>query len=127
MKNIETIFPYTIIEQDGLYGIVDDNGVIVVPCVMDDIQNIKHEERGLELWNDFSCVAVCKDDLYGFFTNKGKFIEPAYDTFTVDTCSGNIHVSIDDTYGVLISPEFVFPTLSIDCINIVILWVFFLF
>ena len=114
MKNIETIFPYTLIEQDGLYGIVDDNGVIVVPCVMDDIQNIKHEERDLELWNDFSCVAVCKDDLYGFFTNKGKFIEPAYDTFTVDACSGNIHVSIDDTYGVLISPEFVFEELSAE-------------
>lgn len=39
MKDVELIYPYTIVEEDGLYGITDRNGNLMVPCVMDEITN----------------------------------------------------------------------------------------
>lgn len=44
MIEVEKIFPYTIVSYDNKYGIVDNKGNIVVPCEMDDIQNISDEE-----------------------------------------------------------------------------------
>lgn len=60
MKTVETIYPYAIIEENGYYGIVDNSGNIVIPCVMDDICNTKDEETGLELWTDYYCVCTIK-------------------------------------------------------------------
>ena len=50
MTEIEKIFPYTIVSCNNKYGIVDNKGNIVVPCEMDDIENISDEEIGLDLW-----------------------------------------------------------------------------
>lgn len=111
MINVEPIFPYTIVEENGLYGITDNQGNLVVPCVMDYICNEKDEEVGLETWLDFGCVIVRKNGKSGFFTSNGKFIEPAYDTFAIDPCGNDIHVRTEDGYGVFASPEYVFEKL----------------
>ena len=105
MIEIEQIFPYTIVSYDNKYGIVDNKGNIVVPCEMDDIENISDEEIGLELWEDYNCVCLIRDGLFGFFTNNGKYIEPAYLNYAVDPCGGDIHVETLDGYGVLGYPR----------------------
>ena len=108
MINVEPIPPYTIVEENGLYGITDNQGNLVVPCVMDYICNETDEEVGLETWLDFGCVIIRKNEKYGFFTTNGKFIEPAYDTYAIDPCGNDIHVRTEDGYGVFASPEYVF-------------------
>lgn len=107
MIEVEKIFPYTIVSYDNKYGIVDNKGNIVVPCEMDDIQNISDEEIGLELWEDYNCVYLVRDGLLGFFTDNGKYIEPAYLNYTVDPCGGDIHVETLDGYGVLRYPKYI--------------------
>ena len=79
MINVESIFPYTIVKENEFYGITDNTGKLVVPCIMDYIDNMKDDKIGLELWSDYSCVVVRKNEKYGFFTTNGKFIEPAYE------------------------------------------------
>ena len=108
MIEVEYIFPYTIVKENDLYGIVDRTGNLVVPCVMDEIVNDKNEEIGLSTWDDFFCVIIVKDGKYGFFTNNGKFIEPAYENYAIDPCGGNIHVETIDGYGVLFPPNYLF-------------------
>lgn len=112
MTEIERIFPYTIVSCNNKYGIVDNKGNIVVPCEMDDIENISDEEIGLELWEDYNCVCLIRDGLLGFFTNNGKYIEPAYLNYTVDPCGGDIHVETEDGYGIFRSPEYVFDEIG---------------
>ena len=108
MIEIEKIFPYTIVaNDDSKYGIVDNKGNIVVPFEMDDIVNISDEEIGLELWEDYNCVCLVRDGLLGFFTNNGKYIEPAYLNYTVDPYGGDIHVETLDGYGVLRYPKYI--------------------
>ena len=108
MIEIEKIFPYTIVaNDDSKYGIVDNKGNIVVPFEMDDIVNISDEEIGLELWDDYNCVCLVRDRMLGFFTNNGKYIEPAYLNYTVDPCGGDIHVETLDGYGVLRYPKYI--------------------
>ena len=108
MIEIEKIFPYTIVaNDDSKYGIVDNKGNIVVPFEMDDIVNISDEEIGLELWDDYNCVCLVRDGMLGFFTNNGKYIEPAYLNYTVDPCGGDIHVETLDGYGVLRYPKYI--------------------
>ena len=108
MIEVEYIFPYTIVKENDLYGIVDRTGNLVVPCVMDEIVNDKNEEIGLSTWDDFFCVIIVKDGKYGFFTNNGKFIEPAYENYAIDPCGGNIHIKTDSGYGVFASPDYIF-------------------
>lgn len=108
MIEVEYIFPYTIVKENDLYGIVDRIGNLVVPCVMDEIVNDKNEEIGLSTWDDFFCVIIVKDGKYGFFTNNGKFIEPAYENYAIDPCGGNIHIRTDNGYGVIASPDYIF-------------------
>lgn len=115
MINVEPISPYTIVEENGLYGITDNQGNIVVPCVMDEISNDKDDEVGMETWLDFSCVIIRKNEKYGFFTTNGKFIEPAYDTYAIDPCGNDIHVRTEDGYGVFASPEYVFEKVHPQC------------
>lgn len=113
MIEIEKIFPYTIVaNDDSKYGIVDNKGNIVVPFEMDDIVNISDEEIGLELWEDYNCVCLVRDGQLGFFTNNGKYIEPAYLNYTVDPCGGDIHVETEDGYGIFRSPEYVFEEIG---------------
>ena len=88
MIEVEYISPYTIVKKNDLYGIVDRTGNLVVPCVMDEIVNDKNEEIGLSTWDDFFCVIIVKDGKYGFFTNNGNFIEPAYENYAIDPCGG---------------------------------------
>ena len=107
MIEVEKIFPYTIVSYDNKYGIVDNKGNIVVPCEMDDIENISDEEIGLELWEDYNFVYLVRDGLLGFFTDNGKYIEPAYLNYTVDPCGGDIHVETLDGYGVLRYPKYI--------------------
>ena len=108
MTIIESIWPYNIvINEDGFYGITDKAGNLVVPCIMDDIFNSKGE-LGESLWGDFYCVLLVKDGKYGFFTRSGKFIEPAYEDYTVDPCGGDIHVKTDKGYGVFTAPKYIF-------------------
>ena len=108
MIEIEKIFPYTIVaNDDSKYGIVDNKGNIVVPFEMDDIVNISDEEIGLELWDDYNCVCLVRDGMLGFFTNNGKYIEPAYLNYTVDPCGGDIYVETLDGYGVLRYPKYI--------------------
>ena len=83
MTEVESIFPYTIVEENGLYGITDNKGNLVVPCVMDEISNDKDDDIGQDTWNDFYCVIVRINDKYGFFTRNGKLIEPAYDEYAI--------------------------------------------
>ena len=112
MTEIEQIFPYTIVSDEKGYGIVDCKGDIVVPCEMDDIVNATDEATGLELWTDYCCVYVVKDGLVGFFTDNGKFIEPAFQNYTVDPCGGDIYVKTEDGFGVFRSPEYVFEEID---------------
>ena len=50
MINVEPIYPYTIVEENGLYGITDNQGNLVVPYVMDYICNlISHDILFLRL------------------------------------------------------------------------------
>ena len=109
MTNIESIWPFTIVKnEEGFYGITDNSGNLIVPCIMDEISNTKDDEIGLELWTDYFCVHLIKNGKYGFFTTNGKFIEPEYDNYTVDPCGGDIHVKKDKCYGVLATPEYIF-------------------
>ena len=113
MIEIEKIFPYTIVaNDDSKYGIVDNKGNIVVPFEMDDIVNISDEEIGLELWDDYNCVCLVKDGMLGFFTNNGKYIEPAYLNYTVDPCGGDIHVETLEGYGILRAPKYILEEIS---------------
>ncbi len=111
MKDVELIYPYTIVEEDGLYGITDRNGNLKVPCVMDEIINGKDDEVGLTYWEDYNSVVICKDGKYGFFTASGKFIEPEYECYALDPYEGAIHVMIDEGYGFLSPPQYVFEPL----------------
>jgi hypothetical protein len=81
---------------------------------MDDIQNISDEEIGLELWEDYNCVYLVRDGLLGFFTDNGKYIEPAYLNYTVDPCGGDIHVETLDGYGVLRYPKYILEEISAE-------------
>ena len=113
MIEIEKIFPYTIVSNDdSKYGIVDNKGNIVVPFEMDDIVNISDEEIGLELWDDYNCVCLVRDGMLGFFTNNGKYIEPAYLNYTVDPCGGDIHVETLEGYGILRAPKYILEEIS---------------
>ena len=113
MIEIEKIFPYTIVANDDRkYGIVDNKGNIVVPFEMDDIVNISDEEIGLELWDDYNCVCLVRDGMLGFFTNNGKYIEPAYLNYTVDPCGGDIHVETLEGYGILRAPKYILEEIS---------------
>ena len=112
MVKVESIYPYTIVEKDGFYGIADQDDNLVVPCVMDEIANRKVEEVGLEFWADLFCVEIVKDGRYGFFTQSGKLIEPVYKHFVIDPDSGDIHVKTDKGFGLLTSPEYVFKRVS---------------
>ena len=114
MNEIEQIFPYTIVSDETGYGILDNKGNVVVPCEMDDIVNATDQETGLELWTDYNCVCLVRDGLLGFFTNNGKYIEPAYLNYTVDPCGGDIHVETLDGYGVLRSPEYSLEEISME-------------
>jgi hypothetical protein len=108
MIKVEFIYPYTIVKENDLYGITDNIGNLVVPCIMDNIDNNKDDDIGLGNWVDFSCVPIVKSGKYGFFTRNGKFIEPVYEAYVIDPCGGNIHVKTDDGYGVFASPEYIF-------------------
>ena len=113
MIEIEKIFPYTIVaNDDSKYGIVDNKGNIVVPFEMDDIVNISDEEIGLEMWEDYNCVCLVRDGMLGFFTNNGKYIEPAYLNYTVDPCGGDIHVETLEGYGILRAPKYILEEIS---------------
>ena len=113
MIEIEKIFPYTIVSNDdNKYGIVDNKGNIVVPFEMDDIVNISDEEIGLEMWEDYNCVCLVRDGMLGFFTNNGKYIEPAYLNYTVDPCGGDIHVETLEGYGILRAPKYILEEIS---------------
>ena len=113
MIEIEKIFPYTIVaNDDSEYGIVDNKGNIVVPFEMDDIVNLSDEEIGLELWDDYNCVCLVRDGMLGFFTNNGKYIEPAYLNYTVDPCGGDIHVETLEGYGILRAPKYILEEIS---------------
>ena len=111
MTNIESISPYTIVEEDGLYGITNKTGELIVPCVMDEISNEKDDEIGLETWIDFDCVIIRKNGKYGFFTTNGKLIEPAYEAYAIDPCGNDIHVRTDNGYGVFSAPGYMFEEL----------------
>lgn len=116
MINIESIWPYTIVKnEDGFYGITDNAGNLIVPCIMDEISNSKDDEIGLDHWTDFFCVLIIKNSKYGFFTKNGKFIEPAYENYTVDPCGGDIHVKTKNGYGVLSAPDYIFEEESVQC------------
>ena len=54
MISVELIYPHTIVEENGQYGITDCNDNLIVPRVMDEISNEKNEDIGLRLWTDFS-------------------------------------------------------------------------
>ena len=113
MINIESIRPYTIVKnEDGFYGITDNAGKLIVPCIMDEISNSKDVDIGLDHWTDFFCVLIIKNSKYGFFTTNGKFIEPAYENFGVDPCGGDIHVKTNKGYGLLASPDYIFEEVS---------------
>lgn len=115
MIEIEKIFPYTIVSNDdNKYGIVDNKGNIVVPFEMDDIVNISDEEIGLEMWEDYNCVCLVRDGMLGFFTNNGKYIEPAYLNYTVDPCGGDIHVETLEGYGILRAPKYILEEISVE-------------
>ena len=108
MINVEYIFPYTIVKENDFYGITDNTDKLVVPCIMDYIDNMKDDKIGLELWSDYSCVVVRKNEKYGFFTTNGKFIEPAYEDWTVDPFERDIHVKTNDGFGVFEAPKYLF-------------------
>ena len=116
MINIESIWPYTIVKnEDGFYGITANAGNLIVPCIMDEISNSKDDEIGLDHWTDFFCVLIIKNSKYGFFTKNGKFIEPAYENYTVDPCGGDIRVKTNNGYGVLSAPDYIFEEESVQC------------
>ena len=109
MNIIENIYPYAIVENDGKYGVFDYNtDKLVVPCEYEWISNPEEEESGYNLWDDCGCIQIQHDGVYGFFTDNGVFIEPKYDTFTIDPCGNHIHVQIRGEYGILESPTFAF-------------------
>ena len=114
MKDVEFIYPYTIVEENGFYGIADCHGNLVVSCIMDEVSNEKYGETGLEQWTDYHCVIIVKDGKFGFFTDCGKFIEPAYESYCVDPCGGSIHVKTDEGFGVFEAPKYVFEKLSAE-------------
>lgn len=114
MNVIENIYPYSIVEENGFYGITDNSGNLVVPCVMDEITNVEDEDIGEELWRDYYCVLIIKDGMYGFFTKNGKFIDPAYEGYAIDPCGGDIHVKAEDGYGVFAAPEYAFKELNAE-------------
>ena len=113
MRNVESIYPYTIVEENGLYGIADKGGNLIVPCFMDEITNSKDEETGIDCWDDFFCVPVIKDGKYGFFTSNGKFIEPSYENFALDPFGGDIHVKTEDGFAVFAAPGYVFEEIPL--------------
>jgi hypothetical protein len=78
---------------------------------MDEIINGKDDEVELTYWEDYNSVVICKDGKYGFFTANGKFIEPEYERYALDPYEGAIHVMIDEGYGFLSPPQYVFEPL----------------
>ena len=106
MNKIEQIIPYTNVEENGKYGIVDADNVIVVPCEFELIINTIDEESGLDFWDDFGFVDIYDNGKYGFFTNNGTFVKPLCDEFTVEPDGNEIHVKVDDKYGILAYPDY---------------------
>ena len=71
MTQIESIWPYTIVKnEDGFYGIIDNAGSLIVPCIMDQIYNPQDDDFGLEMWVDVFCIGLIKNGKCGFFHNK---------------------------------------------------------
>lgn len=99
------IFPYEIIEENGFYGIKDNNGNILVPCIMDEICNMIDEQLGFSTWNDFGGVYLYKDGLTGFFTNDGYYIAPEYDEICISPDQYK-YVRKGEVYGVLPYPSY---------------------
>lgn len=106
MKEIELIHPYKIVMKDGLYGIIDNEGRVLVPCEMDAISNIEDEDIELTYWDDYYCVSIEKDGLFGFFTDNGTFIKPLYDEYAIEPGEGNIHVRKGEEYGIFAAPDY---------------------
>ena len=102
---MDLLFPYDIVEENGFYGLKDRNGNLVVPCIMDNIVNLEHEEFGLSLWNDYGCIYLYKDGKIGFFIQSGLYIAPIYDEGAASP-DHELYVRKGEQHGVYFGPAY---------------------
>lgn len=104
MNIIQAINPYTIVENNGLYGIQDDKGNWTVPCEMLLITNRVSQESGVSLWDEIGIVELIKDHRIGFFAKNGTFIEPQFDDIAYQ--DGIMQVKKGNQYGIISFHDF---------------------
>ena len=117
MKEIEKFYGYTLVEDNGKYGLMSADGKILVPCEMDNISGYEDEMvseyDSLCLFTDFGYLILTKDDKYGFFFSKGDtYIAPEYDSWISDACMDCVYVQKGDLYGCIEAPDFKFKELT---------------
>lgn len=104
MNIIQSISPYTIVENNGLYGIQDDKGNWVVPCEMLLVLNRVSQELEVSIWDEIGIVELIKDHRIGFFAKNGTFIEPQFDDIAYE--DGLMQVKKGDQYGIISFNDF---------------------
>ncbi len=80
--SIEKYDCYFVTEKEGKYGVVDANGKVLVPCIMDEIVlrpiYITNEDDG-HSWYDDCMLELRKDGKVGVLTMDGQYVGPSYD------------------------------------------------
>lgn len=110
---MDPLFPYDIVEENGSYGLKDNTGNFVVPCIMDEIVNLEDEELGLSLWGDYGCIYLYKDCKIGFFTHSGFYIAPIYDEGAAYP-DQHIYVRKGDQFAAYYAPSYEYRDIDPD-------------
>ena len=69
MKEVREIFDFILVTNNGMYGLVDKQGNVLVPCVMD----------AFSFTPDFDYCYFEKDGLRGAYSKELGYVAPVYD------------------------------------------------
>lgn len=86
---VREIFDFILVNNNGMYGLVDKQGNVLVPCVMD----------AFSFTPDFDSCYFEKDGLRGAYSKKLGYVAPVYDEIV--NSADRIEVLFHDTPGYL--------------------------
>ena len=89
MKELRSIFDFILVTNNGMYGLVDKQGNVLVPCVMD----------AFSFTPDFDYCYFEQDGLRGAYSKESGYVAPVYDEI-VDG-AGRLEVLFQGTPGYL--------------------------
>lgn len=101
MKKVREIFDFILVTNNGLYGLTDKQGNVLVPCVMD----------AFSFTPDFDFCSFEQDGLRGAYSKELGYVAPIYDEI-VDG-AGRLEVLYQGTPGYL-SDELTFVPAELE-------------